>query len=320
MRVEPKQLMAAESRVSPRPGCILLIDIFCFQTENACTVSIFSEIQPYVGLRTGNETNYMRLSHRDFRALEQAIFELHEYRDLTRFRREFPAIILKLIPCDYSCATEFQIDLTSPRQLLTDYVESHECITPHLEQRMGEGLLEHPFTEYFVQGGGQTALKISDFLTQTQFRRSRIYDTQQLWGFNYSMAVAIGAGPGRKGGLAVNDSKKDFTERDRLVLNLLQRHFDQAHQNAKFASARQAAAAKPLAAYNLTPRETEIAHWVVRGKTNPEIAIILPCGVRTVEKHMEKILEKLGVENRVAAAVIIARASDAARPIPNSPR
>jgi DNA-binding NarL/FixJ family response regulator len=123
------------------------------------------------------------------------------------------------------------------------------------------------------------------------------------------MAVAVSADPGKRAGLGVSDGKRDFTERDRLVLNLLQRHFDQAHRNAKLATARRAAA-KPLAVYNLTPRESEIAHWLAGGKTNPEIALILQCGVRTIEKHMEKILEKLGVENRVAAAVAIARGSD----------
>jgi DNA-binding CsgD family transcriptional regulator len=107
------------------------------------------------------------------------------------------------------------------------------------------------------------------------------------------------------------DDRRDFTERDRLMLNLLQRHFDQAHHNAKLATARVAAPAKPLAAYDLTPRETEIARWVAAGKTNPEISIILNCGVRTIEKHMERILEKIGVENRTTAAAVIVRAERA---------
>ena len=64
-----------------------------------------------------------------------------------------------------------------------------------------------------------------------------------------------------------------------------------------------------MIAFGLTPREREIASWVAKGKTNPEIAIILQANRRTVEKHMERILEKLGVENRVAAAVLIAGAA-----------
>ena len=47
---------------------------------------------------------------------------------------------------------------------------------------------------------------------------------------------------------------------------------------------------------------------MAKGKTNPEISIILQAAIRTVEKHMERILEKLAVENRTSAAVMIAQA------------
>jgi DNA-binding CsgD family transcriptional regulator len=52
----------------------------------------------------------------------------------------------------------------------------------------------------------------------------------------------------------------------------------------------------------LTQREAEVLSWIVEGKTNPEIAIILTCSTNTVRKHMEHILTKLGVETRGAAA------------------
>ncbi|MGH7972951.1 MAG: response regulator transcription factor [Limisphaerales bacterium] len=53
----------------------------------------------------------------------------------------------------------------------------------------------------------------------------------------------------------------------------------------------------------LTPREGEIAQWIARGKTNPEIGMILALSPRTVEKHVEHILSKFGVENRVGVVV-----------------
>jgi len=52
----------------------------------------------------------------------------------------------------------------------------------------------------------------------------------------------------------------------------------------------------------LTRRENEIAHWVSEGKTNKEIADILEISSATVKNHVEKILGKLGAENRTAAA------------------
>ena len=52
----------------------------------------------------------------------------------------------------------------------------------------------------------------------------------------------------------------------------------------------------------LTRRESEILAYVAVGKTNPEIGIILGISSRTVSKHVEHILERLGVETRTAAA------------------
>jgi DNA-binding CsgD family transcriptional regulator len=53
----------------------------------------------------------------------------------------------------------------------------------------------------------------------------------------------------------------------------------------------------------LTAREREVLEWVAAGKTNRDIAAILGASARTVEKHLERIYEKLGVETRTAAAV-----------------
>jgi DNA-binding NarL/FixJ family response regulator len=63
----------------------------------------------------------------------------------------------------------------------------------------------------------------------------------------------------------------------------------------------------PLQAFGLTPREAEILFWIVQGKTNPEIAIILTMKLVTVKKHVQNVLEKLGVENRTAAVSQVAR-------------
>jgi DNA-binding NarL/FixJ family response regulator len=54
----------------------------------------------------------------------------------------------------------------------------------------------------------------------------------------------------------------------------------------------------------LTPRETEVLSWLAKGKTNRDIADILGMSPRTVNKHLEHIFEKLGVETRAAAAAL----------------
>jgi DNA-binding NarL/FixJ family response regulator len=56
--------------------------------------------------------------------------------------------------------------------------------------------------------------------------------------------------------------------------------------------------------YQLTSREVEVLHWVACGKTNRDIGDILGLSPRTVNKHLEHVYVKLGVETRTAAAAV----------------
>ncbi len=54
----------------------------------------------------------------------------------------------------------------------------------------------------------------------------------------------------------------------------------------------------------LTRREGEVLSWLSKGKSNRDIAEILGLSPRTIDKHLEQIYAKLGVENRSAATAI----------------
>ena len=60
-------------------------------------------------------------------------------------------------------------------------------------------------------------------------------------------------------------------------------------------------------AFPLTTREAEVLLWISRGKSNRDIGEILAISPRTVNKHLEQIYVKLGVENRAAAAALAVR-------------
>jgi DNA-binding CsgD family transcriptional regulator len=53
----------------------------------------------------------------------------------------------------------------------------------------------------------------------------------------------------------------------------------------------------------LTRREREVLAILAAGKTNDDIGTMLAISPRTVQKHLEHIFEKLGVETRTAAAM-----------------
>jgi DNA-binding CsgD family transcriptional regulator len=68
-----------------------------------------------------------------------------------------------------------------------------------------------------------------------------------------------------------------------------------------FSEKRELLAADRARELGLTAREAEVLHWIGEGKNNPEIAVLLRLSPRTVHKHVEHILAKLGVETRYAA-------------------
>ena len=60
----------------------------------------------------------------------------------------------------------------------------------------------------------------------------------------------------------------------------------------------------------LTSREREVLTLVMAGKTNGDIALLLSISSRTVQKHLERVFDKLGVETRTAAAMVAMHSLD----------
>ncbi len=251
----------------------------------------------------------MRLSHQDYERLLQTICQLHDIDSAQAFRAEAPKLLLQLVPGDYLVFSDHQMDASSKRVRLVDYFESEPRLTDEGIVLGERHVFSHPFTKYFLGGGAPTALKQTDFLSLSEFSRS-------VWGFVQSRAlrvermIGLPVTPGKGNVAAISIGRgrtRDFDERDRLVLNLLRRHYDQACRRLRLLQTFLGPDAQPLAAYALSPREREVARWLAEGKSNPEIGVILGASPRTIDKHVQNILRKLGVEHRSTAAVLIAR-------------
>jgi DNA-binding NarL/FixJ family response regulator len=87
------------------------------------------------------------------------------------------------------------------------------------------------------------------------------------------------------------------------LLAAMQARFERAKVTARNHSKPVFDSPAPLEKLGLTPREAEVLLWVAQGKTNAEIGLILEAATATVKKHVERVLEKLGAENRQTAAV-----------------
>ena len=66
---------------------------------------------------------------------------------------------------------------------------------------------------------------------------------------------------------------------------------------------REAITMEALSRFGLTPRETEVLYWLVQGKTNAEIAMLLGTREGTARKHVERILHHFGTHNRTATVL-----------------
>lgn len=61
--------------------------------------------------------------------------------------------------------------------------------------------------------------------------------------------------------------------------------------------------AAPLESLGLSPREAEVLLWMAQGKADADIGLVLGISTATAKKHAAHLFQKLGVENRHAAAI-----------------
>lgn len=133
----------------------------------------------------------------------------------------------------------------------------------------------------------------------------------QRIGLKYTIAVPLFSDSKTRVSLVLERRCLDFDERDRERLELLRPHLAFLYQHAcKAAAVPKDDTLLPcmpmppdLSPQGLTQREAEVMHWLACGKTDAEIAALLAISPRTVQKHLEHIYVKLGVETRTAAVM-----------------
>lgn len=57
----------------------------------------------------------------------------------------------------------------------------------------------------------------------------------------------------------------------------------------------------------LTPRQQEVLYWLVKGKSNKEIAFILNLSVKTVDTHRAQLMDRLGIRDLVGLVMYALR-------------
>lgn len=156
---------------------------------------------------------------------------------------------------------------------------------------------QHAVCDYFERTGDLRPRKMSDLLSPRAWRAREFYNVS-FAPFQYEIDFRLPVEPPYTKTFLFRSSRRDFTERDRLVLELLQPHLALIDDTFE----RRERIRTDLA---LTRREREVLAWVEAGKTNGEIAQILWISPATVRKHLENVYDKLGVSTRTAAVACL---------------
>jgi DNA-binding CsgD family transcriptional regulator len=160
----------------------------------------------------------------------------------------------------------------------------------------------HPLVRYHAVARGPGVHRISDSIAFARFREGALYDEYyRRIGIDHAMALPLYVDDRTLVSFVLNRRRRDFSDRDRDVLDLARATLAGMYRGLR--PPRRAGEAPSRLAPSLTPREREVIDWLSAGKTDRDIAAIVGCSHRTVQKHLQRIYDKLGVETRTAAAL-----------------
>jgi DNA-binding CsgD family transcriptional regulator len=169
------------------------------------------------------------LSGADLRAALEFVRRISNSREPDEFADETLSGLRELIRCDY--ASYVETNPVAGRAMA--FTEPREAMLAKAPEILARNLDEHPLVQYYAETGELRALKMSDFLTRRRFLRTRLYG--ELFGpaeTDYLLSAVLPMPPGLVVGFSLHRRSRDFSERDRALLDLLQPHLVQAYERS----------------------------------------------------------------------------------------
>ena len=221
-----------------------------------------------------------------------------------------PAVVARLgdlVPND--CLAYQEVDVRARRT--TALIGVDGSVVDDEDDELHWELGPCPMIRYRTETGDLATARMSDVTDRRRYVESAFYrEYFRPSNVEYMVDLGLPAVPGRLRSFILFRGRgdRDFTERDRVVLDALRPHFARLEAQAALRRRllelhrQQVPHDEPGPAAGLTSREREIVAMVAQGKTNAQIAAELWVAPSTVKKHLEHVYEKLGVGRRAAAA------------------
>src|SRR6266481_6173168 len=264
---------------------------------------------------------YLRLlNHSNLQRLLDAVSVLYEPVRPQRLPGHFAAILRELIPGEFH-----GVSIVVRPKRARDRGRRDTALYPvpanweNLAEIFATQYTKFPLRSIRESGNLFEPLALSDIASRQEFERLDLYqDYYRILGVSDDLSVNFG-NPGHRVCLAVLKASRGFSDQDRAILSAVRPHMERAYRYARALESLRTTARKgkgaaeslpdqggtprSLCALGLSEREAEVLYWVAAGKSSPVISLILGIGHDTVRAHLKRIFTKLGVENRLSAAL-----------------
>ena len=234
----------------------------------------------------------------EWTSIQETISKIHQTKNID----ELKYFVLEELPPIINCHSATW-NVHDGKLNFTEMAGTHflDKTYPHLKSEVFKHINTHPlFHHIFIDdrvinwGYPKSILGITD---QSTYRESLLY-TEAYKEMEIEDQICSQVHFGENGGLLLTfNSNSEISGQIVDTIAVIQTHIEV--RSSQFMDV-EIAFSEPIknGVACLTARESEVARWVVLGKTNTEVATILGISKRTVDKHMENILLKLELENR----------------------
>jgi DNA-binding CsgD family transcriptional regulator len=246
--------------------------------------------------------------------LRTAIEVLHSFGEACASAHEFYrhglSALTKIVPADLITLSVSDFD-TSHRSVMSNPASA---ISSREIEVFDHFFHVHPLVRVHGRNPHAGTYRISDLLPKRDFHRTPLYNEYyRPIRIDHVMAVPVHIDSRFVVGFVLNRSGRGgFSDRDRKMMDLLRPNMTTFYRLCLALDDARTAGGQlrnpdlqstHFTELVLTAREREVLDWLAAGKTNRDIAAILGRSTRTVEKHLERIYQKLGVETRTAAVM-----------------
>ncbi|HET6406646.1 MAG TPA: helix-turn-helix transcriptional regulator [Chthoniobacteraceae bacterium] len=166
----------------------------------------------------------------DWESLSPLLLRLYSELNPDRYVRVLLEVVKELVPADSVVLNIFEI--ATSRYTVRTLPE--RIAEPGEVELVGRYLNESPFPPYFVATGDTQWKMTTDFMPLEDFHATQLHRLGlSRWGINQQMCGLLGQFDGAAHAITINRTRRDFTERDRDVLNAIHPHLVTSYLNVQ---------------------------------------------------------------------------------------